>query len=302
MMAARNMSTDALRGTLRHDESMARHTSWRVGGPADRYFEPADIDDLATMLASLPAAEPLFWIGLGSNLLVRDGGLRGTVVNTVNLASMDWHGENTLDVQAGVPCAKVARQSARAGFTGAEFLCGIPGTMGGALAMNAGAFGGETWRIVEQVTVIGRDARLRTRQRDEYVVGYREVHAPQAEEWFVSARLRVSPDPERGGEARIRALLARRSETQPTGQPSCGSVFRNPPNGFAGRLIESCGLKGYRIGGAFVSEKHANFIITEEGASAADLEHLLDHVRAEVQRRHGIALHPEVRIVGEAIA
>lgn len=302
MMAAQRVFADALRGTLRVDEPMARHTSWRVGGLADRYFEPADIDDLATMLASLPAAEPLFWIGLGSNLLVRDGGLRGTVINTVNLASMDWSAENTLDVEAGVPCPKVARQTARAGFTGAEFLCGIPGTMGGALAMNAGAFGGETWNIVEQVSVIGRDGQLRSRRRGEYSVSYREVRGPQPEEWFIAARLRVTPDAERGGEARIRALLARRSETQPTGVPSCGSVFRNPQNDFAGRLIESCGLKGYRIGGASVSEKHANFIITEEGATASDLEQLLDHVRAEVQRRHGIALHPEVRIVGEARA
>jgi UDP-N-acetylmuramate dehydrogenase len=252
------------------------------------------------MLASLPDGEPLMWIGLGSNLLVRDGGIRGTVINTVNLASIDWVGDDILDVQAGVPCAKVARTTARAGFTGAEFLCGIPGTMGGALAMNAGAFGGETWNIVEQVSVMDRAGRIRIRLRDEYAVGYREVRSPAQGEWFLAARLRVQPDPSHGGEARIRALLARRGETQPTGLPSCGSVFRNPPNDHAGRLIEGCGLKGCRIGGAVVSEKHANFIITEDGATASDLERLLEHVRAEVERCHGVSLHPEVRMVGEA--
>lgn len=301
MMAARQSDHAAIRGVLRTDEPMSRHTTWRVGGPADRYFEPADLDDLSAMLASLPMEEAVTWIGLGSNLLVRDGGVRGTVINTVNLDVIEWHGEDRIDVQAGVPCAKVARMTARAGFGGAEFLCGIPGTMGGALAMNAGAFGGETWNIVEQVWVIGRDGRTRDRTRDEYAVGYREVRPPAADEWFVAARLRVQRDPERGGEARIRALLARRGETQPTGLPSCGSVFRNPPADYAGRLIESCGLKGHRIGGAFVSEKHANFIITEHGATASDVERLLQDVTIEVQRRHGVLLHAEVRVIGEAL-
>ena len=301
MMAARRLgSIDGLRGKLLQDEPMSRHTSWRVGGPADRYFEPADIGDLATFLASLPAGEPLLWIGLGSNLLVRDGGVRGTVINTSGLSALNWLGDGRLRAEAGVPCAKVARTCARGGFTGAEFLCGIPGSLGGALAMNAGAFGGETWSIVERAETIDRGGNLHTRTRADFSIGYREVHLPVAEEWFVAAVLTVQPDAYGGGENRIRALLARRAATQPTGQPSCGSVFRNPPDDFAGRLIEAAGLKGRRIGGAFVSEKHANFIITEEGACARDLEALINLVQDEVERRNGIRLVPEVRIVGES--
>jgi UDP-N-acetylmuramate dehydrogenase len=301
MMAARRLgSIDGLRGRLLQDEPMSRHTSWRVGGPADRYFEPADIGDLAIFLASLPAGEPLLWIGLGSNLLVRDAGVRGTVINTSGLSALNWLGDGRLRAEAGVPCAKVARTCARGGFTGAEFLCGIPGSMGGALAMNAGAFGGETWSIVERAETIDRGGNLHTRTRAGFSIGYREVHLPVAEEWFVAAVLTVQPDAHGGGENRIRALLARRAATQPTGQPSCGSVFRNPPDDFAGRLIEAAGLKGRRIGGAFVSEKHANFIITEEGACARDLEALINLVQDEVERRNGIRLMPEVRIVGES--
>jgi UDP-N-acetylmuramate dehydrogenase len=301
MMAARRLgSIDGLRGRLLQDEPMSRHTSWRVGGPADRYFEPADIGDLAIFLASLPAGEPLLWIGLGSNLLVRDAGVRGTVINTSGLSALNWLGDGRLRAEAGVPCAKVARTCARGGFTGAEFLCGIPGSMGGALAMNAGAFGGETWSIVERAETIDRGGNLHTRTRAGFSIGYREVHLPVAEEWFVAAVLTVQPDAHGGGENRIRALLARRAATQPTGQPSCGSVFRNPPDDFAGRLIEAAGLKGRRIGGAFVSEKHANFIITEDGACARDLEALINLVQDEVERRNGIRLMPEVRIVGES--
>jgi UDP-N-acetylmuramate dehydrogenase len=301
MMAARRLgSIDGLRGRLLQDEPMSRHTSWRVGGPADRYFEPADIGDLAIFLASLPAGEPLLWIGLGSNLLVRDAGVRGTVINTSGLSALNWLGDGRLRAEAGVPCAKVARTCARGGFTGAEFLCGIPGSMGGALAMNAGAFGGETWSIVERAETIDRGGNLHTRTRAGFSIGYREVHLPVAEEWFVAAVLTVQPDAHGGGENRIRALLARRAATQPTGQPSCGSVFRNPPDDFAGRLIEAAGLKGRRIGGAFVSEKHANFIITEDGACARDLEALINLVQDEVERRNGVRLMPEVRIVGES--
>ncbi|MCG3202319.1 MAG: UDP-N-acetylenolpyruvoylglucosamine reductase [Gammaproteobacteria bacterium] len=301
MMAAGRAGTiDGLRGCTLRDEPMSRHTSWRVGGPADCYFEPADMQDLALFLAALPAGEPLLWIGLGSNLLVRDGGVRGTVINTGGLSALEWVGGGRLRAEAGVPCAKVARTSARAGYTGAEFLCGIPGSMGGALAMNAGAFGGETWAIVERVETIDRSGTLRKRERKEFDIGYREVRMPATEEWFVAALLAVQPDAQGGGETRIRNLLARRSVTQPTGQPSCGSVFRNPPEDHAGRLIEAAGLKGRRVGRAFVSEKHANFIITEDGARAGDVESLINLVQQEVQMRSGIRLSPEVRIIGEA--
>lgn len=298
MMAA--MRIEGLRGEMTRNEPLARLTSWRVGGPADRLYRPADADDLAVFLAGLPADEPLTWLGLGSNLLIRDGGIRGTVILLHGLLNgLELVDADHVHAEAGVPCAKVARFAARTGLVGAEFLAGIPGTMGGALAMNAGAWGAETWERVSAVETIDRKGVRRSRRPEAYQIGYRSVRGP-AEEWFLSCELTL----ERGdGEAsleRIKALLAKRAQTQPTGQPSCGSVFRNPQGDHAGRLIEASGLKGYCIGGACVSEKHANFIINTGAATAADIEALIAHVQATVEREHGVKLHPEVRMVGEA--
>lgn len=287
-----------IRGELRFNESMAEHNSWRVGGRADRFFLPADMEDLQTFLGTLSPDEPLLWIGLGSNLLVRDGGVRGTVICTCNrLKQLSHAGHGWVEVQAGVPCAHVAKFCAELGYVGAEFLAGIPGTMGGALAMNAGAFGGETWSLVGSVTTVDRFGVLRRREADDYVVGYRSVCGPP-EEWFVSCRLRLESGDVAASRVKIRSLLARRSETQPTNQPSCGSVFRNPDGDFSARLIEASGLKGYARGGARVSDKHANFIVNTGNASAADIEALIFHVRDEVRRLQGIELVPEVRMVG----
>lgn len=294
--------TPALRGVLRRDEPMARHTSWRVGGAAERYYEPVDLDDLAYYLKGLPADEAMLWIGLGSNLLVRDGGVRGSVIATNGaLDGITFLGDTVVQVGAGVPCAKVARHCANAGLVGAEFLVGIPGTMGGALAMNAGAFGGETWPLVQSVDTLDRQGGLARRTPDQYRVGYRSVQGP-AGEWFVGARLQLRRGDADEARACIRELLARRTDLQPTGQPSCGSVFRNPAGDYAGRLVEACGLKGARIGGAEVSRKHANFIVNDGTATAADIEALILHVRDTVERLQGVRLVPEVRIVGEPAA
>jgi UDP-N-acetylmuramate dehydrogenase len=285
-------------GQLLLDEPMSRHTSWRVGGPADRYYKPADVDDLARFLASLPVDEPIYWVGLGSNLLVRDGGLRGTVIATHRvLAGMERNGATGIRVGAGVPCAKLARQCVRWGLGQAEFFAGIPGTVGGALAMNAGAFGGETWRHVVAVEVIDRRGHYQRRPASDFEVGYRSVRGP-ASEWFLSADMEF-PSDDTVDRAAIREMLARRKATQPIGELSCGSVFRNPPDDYAARLIEAAGLKGHRIGGATVSEKHANFIINTGDASATDIEQLIDYVRSVVRRLHGVNLHPEVRVIGE---
>lgn len=287
------------RGVLLENEPMARHTTWRVGGPAARYYQPADIDDLAQFLARLPAGEPLFWVGLGSNLLVRDGGIRGTVIATAGLLSgIEQVDAQTVRAEAGVPCAKVARFCARLGLTGAEFLAGIPGTLGGALAMNAGAFGGETWRLVRTVETLDRAGGRHRRTANDYRVGYREVAGP-AGEWFVAATLQLQHGDAEAAAVRIRTLLDQRSATQPTQQPNAGSVFRNPPGDHAARLIESCGLKGQCIGGACVSEKHANFIVNTGVATAADIEALIDRVAATVQQQCGVSLRREVHIVGE---
>jgi len=292
-------SASGLRGELKYAEPMSAHTSWRVGGPADRCYRPADLDDLKHFLASLPEGEAVLWIGLGSNLLVRDGGIRGTVI-------LPFGGLDTLETLvgagvragAGVACAKVARFAARAGLTGAEFLAGIPGTMGGALAMNAGAFGGETWPLVAGVATLDHRGELHQRVAGDYQIAYRSVIGP-VDEWFVSVDLQLTPGDADAAQSRIRSLLERRSATQPTQQPSCGSVFRNPPDDFAARLIEHCGLKGERIGDAQVSEKHANFIVNLGQARAADIEALIRYVQERVQQKHAIRLHPEVRIVGE---
>lgn len=290
---------NALRGKLLYDEPLAKYTSWRVGGPADRFYRPADREDLKRLLVALPADEPLFWMGLGSNLLVRDGGFRGTVIHTAQcLNIMRSPAPRRVYVEVGVPCAHVARYCAQRGWSGAEFLAGIPGTMGGALAMNAGAFGGETWMIVDRVTTVDRTGRCRIRTADAFDVGYRSVKVPESE-WFLAADLLLPEgDPEEASQ-KIRSLLAQRAQTQPIGTASCGSVFRNPPGDFAARLIECCGLKGFYIGGACVSDKHANFILNSGGASAAEIEALIRHVMDEVERLQGIRLEAEVRIVGE---
>ncbi len=289
------------RGTLRHDEPMARHTSWRAGGPARTFYEPADIADLSAFLRALPAGEPVFWLGLGSNLLVRDGGLQATVIATAAmLKRIERDAPDLVRAEAGVPCAKVARFCARNGLRGAEFLAGIPGTVGGALAMNAGAFGGETWACVAAVETVDRHGEVRVRPPGDFRVAYRSVAGPPGE-WFLAAHLRLTPGAGRAGSARIRELLARRSATQPTGQASCGSVFRNPPGDHAARLIEAAGLKGTCIGAACVSTKHANFIVNTGGARAADIEALIRLVADTVARTQGVRLEPEVRIVGEPV-
>jgi UDP-N-acetylmuramate dehydrogenase len=284
---------------VRRAEPLSRHTSWHVGGPAEVFFNPRDRADLAAFLQALPAGTPIHWIGLGSNLLVRDGGLPGVVISTHGtLDALERRNDTTVHAGAGVACARIARQCIKWGLGPAEFFAGIPGTLGGALAMNAGAFGGETWGHVLSVETIDRGGHTRLRAASEYQVAYRQVTPPAPEEWFIAADLSFARRP--GAHAdEVRALLARRKASQPIGEWSCGSVFTNPPGDHAARLIEAAGLKGFRIGDASVSQKHANFFINHGQASALDLERLISHVRATVKRVHGVALHPEVRIVGE---
>ena len=291
--------TYELRGTLRQQESMARHTSWRAGGAARVFYQPADLDDLTMFLRCLPAEESLYWVGLGSNLLVRDGGLNGTVIATSpGLNGLDYLAENKVWVEAGVASPKLARETAKRGLTGMEFLCGIPGTVGGALALNAGALGSETWQRVVSVQTIDRQGQLHERTPDEYKISYRHVKGP-AEEWFVAATLQLERGDSAASLEMIKRYLARRSATQPTQLPNAGSVFRNPPNDYAARLIEACGLKNTCVGGACVSEKHANFIINTGTATAGDIETLIERVAETVKREHGVELVREVHIVGE---
>ena len=289
-----------LRGERLFDEPLARYTSWRVGGPARCLYKPADRYDLQNFLQQLDLAEPLLWLGLGSNLLVRDGGFNGTVIATQGcLNEIETLNGARLYAEAGVTCAKVARTAARSGFCGVEFLAGIPGTLGGALAMNAGAFGGETWQRVVQVETLDRQGRVHVRRPEAFEIGYRQVRGP-AGEWFLSAEFRLETGDIEASQDEIKQLLERRAQSQPTQQPSCGSVFRNPPGDHAARLIERAGLKGLRLGGAQVSEKHANFIVNTGTASAADIERLIEEVQRRVESESGIRLIPEVHRVGEA--
>jgi UDP-N-acetylmuramate dehydrogenase len=291
--------TTVLRGEWRENEPLARYTSWQIGGPADRLYVPADVDDLAAALAGLPVSEPVFWLGLGSNLLIRDGGIRGTVISTRQaLGGLEALGRGRVYAGAGVACAKAARFCTRNDLVGGEFLAGIPGTIGGALAMNAGAWGGETWPHVEVVRTVDRHGVQRERPTEDYRTGYRTVEGP-ADEWFTGARFVFEEGDGGAARERIRRLLEERALRQPTGTKNCGSVFRNPPGDHAARLIEAAGLKGTSIGGAAVSEKHANFILNRGDARAADIEALIERIQAQVERRFGIRLQREVEIVGE---
>ena len=297
MTAAREKMHE--RGELRRDEPMSRHASWRAGGNADLFFIPASVEDLQAFLRELDAETPIFWLGVGSNLLVREGGLRGVVISATSILKQLERIDSYLVLAgSGVPCTQLARQCIRWGLGPSEFFAGIPGTVGGALTMNAGAHGGETWERVESVRTIDRAGEIHLRSPAEYSVGYRSVTGP-SNEWFLEATFRFEPGVTASMDA-MKQMLERRKATQPLGLPSCGSVFRNPPGDHAARLIEAAGLKGYRIGGAEVSPKHANFIINTGDATATDIEELIEHVRQTVFEQHGVELQHEVRIVGEA--
>ncbi len=296
MAAQKNL----LWGERRRNEPMARHTSWRAGGTADHAYVPVDLEDMRLYLASLPRDEAVYIVGLGSNLLVRDGGLRGTVIFTHGaLKEIRFEG-NAIYAEVGVPSPKLARFAAMHALVGAEFMAGIPGTIGGALAMNAGCYGGETWGIVESVTTFDRTGQLRQRTPANYRIGYRSVALCEGgEEWFAAARFKLVSGDGAKSRTTIKQLLEKRIAAQPLNLPNAGSVFRNPPNDHAARLIEACGLKGRVQGGAMISEKHANFIVNTGGATAADIETLIETAQRAVHEKFGIGLEREVRIVGE---
>jgi len=317
MAELNRIAEHGLGGEFRLNEPMHKHTSWRTGGPADRAYFPRDLKDLARFVHTIPKDEPVYVLGLGSNVLVRDGGLRGTVVFTHGALSeirleTGEKGQPIVYAEAGVASPKVARFAATHDLRGGEFLAGIPGTVGGALAMNAGCYGSETWEVVNAVLCVKHDGELVRRTPVDFEIGYRHVaarsdpnadHAPsaptRAEEWFVAAWFEFSAG--NGAQSRrvIRDLLQRRIATQPLDQPNAGSVFRNPPGDYAARLIESCGLKGFAIGGAMVSPKHANFIVNAGGAKAADIESLIERVQQTVWERCHVRMEQEVRIIGE---
>ena len=288
-----------LKSQLLKNEPLARYTSWRVGGLADNVFIAENLSDLQIFLRSLDRAEPICFIGLGSNLLVRDGGVRGTVVvmhQALNDLCMD---ADFIYAEAGVTCGKLARFSAAQALQGAEFMAGIPGTVGGALAMNAGCYGSETWNIVHQVLTIDRNGITHKREVSEFLASYRHVEMPATDEWFLGAWFKLKAGDVQESNKKIKHLLARRLASQPLNLPSAGSTFRNPHNDFAARLIEASGLKGYQIGGAQVSPKHANFIVNVGECSALDIELLIKHIKSTVLEKQNVALQQEIKVIGE---
>jgi UDP-N-acetylmuramate dehydrogenase len=296
--------TQGLRGRLEYNLALARFTRWRVGGVADIAYFPSDVNDLSLFLKNLPSDVPLTVLGLGSNVLIRDGGVRGAVVLWRDISAEPRRDGDLIVAPAGLATPKLGRYAAQQGFGDAAFLAGIPGTVGGALAMNAGCYGDTCWAHVVSVNVIGRDGVQRQRSPEDYAVGYRDVTLKEKggqQEWFTGATFRFDKrESVTQALADIKALLVKRAASQPLTLPNAGSVFRNPDGDFAGRLIEQCGLKGYSIGGAQVSEKHANFIVNAEGnATAADIEALILYVQRQVEAQTGIKLVPEIKMIGE---
>ena len=278
---------------------MSEHTTWRCGGAADCVFAPSSLDDLSSYLAGLSEDVPLTWLGRGSNVLVRDGGMRGVVIQLCEPLSEIVLEPPRVRALGGALCARLATITAAAGFGGLEFLAGIPGTVGGALVMNAGAAGSELWDFVESVETVDRQGVRHEFTSGQIKVGYRFAEIPAGHGVVAGTfRLEAAEDPAQP-ERRLRELMDHRRTTQPVSQPSGGSVFRNPPGGHAARLIEEAGLKGCRVGNAEVSRTHANFIVHEGAASATDIERLIEHVRDAVEQHSGVRLELEVRILGE---
>jgi len=314
--------TGRLQGQLKVDEALSRYTTWRIGGRAECVYQPENETDLQTVFKILPEGTVIHWIGLGSNLLIRDGGVKGLIIYTngvlndfyINCSEKGQQTQCIITAQAGVACAIFSRKAANNSINGAEFLSGIPGTIGGALAMNAGAFGGETWRHVVDVKMINQNGDFIVRTPDEFNVRYRYVElkttdskAPNckkrdnSQEWFLSGTFCFEKDAQglKQSKQEIKRLLARRAETQPTKQANAGSVFKNPKNDYAARLIELCGLKGLTINDAQVSPKHANFIINNGNARAEDVEALINKIKKNVFEQCRIVLETEVKIIGE---
>ncbi len=298
-----DLMSHMLRGERRENEPMSRHVSWRAGGVAKCFYKPADLTDLQAFMPTVPVDEPIMFVGLGSNLLVRDGGFDGTVVLTSPVLSgiaLAAHDPHVVVAGAGVASPHVAKFAAKHHLAGAEWLAGVPGTIGGALAMNAGCYGTETWDQAVDCMTIDRTGTLHERTKADFATSYRHVESrAHLEEWFVRATFRFVPGDADVAQARIKELLAKRMASQPLDKPNAGSTFRNPPGDHAARLIESCGLKGHTIGGAQVSTKHANFIVNTGTALAADIEALIDHMQAMVLAKTGVELVREVKIVGK---
>ena len=289
------------KNTIHHDVELQDFNSWKVGGRAEQFLICDEKEILASLMRRKKIKLPITFVGLGSNLLVRDGGIKGTVI-VMHGGLRKINGDDGLIYsEAGVSCLKLSKFSAKKGLADSAFFSGIPGTIGGALAMNAGCYGSETWDYVSKVLIINLNGDQVERNKSDFDISYRQVINKNKDEFFLAAWFKFPKGDKEQSEKRIKELLAHRKETQPLNWPTAGSTFRNPKGNFAARLIEDCGLKGYKIGGAQVSEKHANFIINLGNASALDIEKVITYIQKVVFEQKKIQLLREIRIIGEKI-
>ena len=289
-----------IRGQIRENVSLKEYNTWKVGGKAEYFFEPYDLNDLKFFLANFQKTNITF-LGNGSNVLIRDGGIKGCVICLKNtLKDYKIINDDEISFEAGFSCMKIAQITARNNFSGLEFLCGIPGSLGGALAMNAGCYGGNVWEKVTKVVLINEKGILIERNKKEFKIGYRNVELEKGC-FFVSAIFKLDHNLLNNSQEIIKNFLEDRRKKQPTGLPSCGSVFKNPDHHHAANLIDSLGLKGFKIGGAHISTKHANFIISDKSASSNDIEKLIDYIQKKVYEEKNIFLETEVKFVGNNI-
>ncbi len=284
-------------------EPLARYTSMKVGGPADVFIEVENAEALTRVLRTLHRCGTNFYLlGNGSNVLISDRGLRGAVIHLAGeFKHVEWREEGEIvrvKVGAAYALTQLVREAARKGYAGLEFAEGIPGTMGGALYMNAGAYGSEFEKVIDQVDGFTREGEPIRLSRTEMTFTYRDSHLP-AGMVVTELRLRLRREDSVKVTSRVRELVTRRKTSQPSGYPNSGSMFRNPPGDFAGRLIEAAGLKGKKIGRAQISERHGNFIVNLGGAKSDDVRQLMELARTEVRMRFGIELEAEVRLLGD---
>lgn len=293
---------ERVRGEVRVDEPLAPYTSYRLGGPADVLVLPASIEDIvAVQRTALEHETPVTVLGGGSNVLIADAGLRGVVVRIGRTLNKVELRDDVVEAECGAPFPRVGRLTVQRALTGLEFAAGVPGTVGGALAMNAGAQGQSTADVVLEVTAVSAEGEVITLSREEMGFSYRTSRLQKQPGLIaVKARLRLQEAPLNDVRDRMRLYMERRRRTQPVGTKNAGSVFKNPPGDFAGRLVEAAGCKGMAVGDAMVSPLHANFIINRGAATADDVRRLIDNVQATVLERFGVELTPEVRMLGFA--
>ena len=281
------------------DENMSNPIYFKVGGPADILVSPSSIDQLLETLKICKENNiPYYIIGNGSNLLVKDGGIRGVVIKLVNLNKIQSRG-NFIKAEAGVLLKDVSKRAVENSLTGFEFACGIPGSVGGAVFMNAGAYDGEIKNVIKEAEVIDQNGNLIFLDKEQLELGYRTSKVMKENYVVVSALFQLEEGNEEKIQGRVDELTAKREEKQPLEYPSAGSTFKRPEGYFAGKLIQDAGLKGYSIGGAAVSSKHSGFVINKGGATAKDILDLIAHIQKEVKDQFGVDLYPEVRILGE---